>query len=223
MANGEIRLLPERFVKTYNFWLENIRDWCISRQLWWGHRIPAWYCGDNHITVARTAPERCAQCGKTDLRQDEDVLDTWFSSWLWPFATLGWPDETRELRTFYPTTIMETGYDILFFWVARMMMAGLHFMKKVPFRTVYLHTLVTDEKGEKMSKVKGNTIDPVVVAEQQGADPVRFALAWLTTHASQGKNIKFSMGNVEDARRFANKIWNASRFVLMNLDGYDAE
>jgi valyl-tRNA synthetase len=223
VEQGKTKFVPESWSKTYFHWMRNIRDWCISRQLWWGHRIPAWYCGENHITVARTAPERCAQCGKTDLRQDEDVLDTWFSSWLWPFATLGWPDETRELRTFYPTTIMETGYDILFFWVARMMMAGLHFMKKVPFRTVYLHTLVTDEKGEKMSKVKGNTIDPVDVAEKQGADPVRFALAWLTTHASQGKNIKFSMGNVEDARRFANKIWNASRFVLMNLDGYDAE
>jgi valyl-tRNA synthetase len=223
VEQGKTKFVPESWAKTYFHWMRNIRDWCISRQLWWGHRIPAWYCGDNHITVARTAPETCATCGKADLRQDDDVLDTWFSSWLWPFATLGWPDETRELRTFYPTTIMETGYDILFFWVARMMMAGLHFMKKVPFRTVYLHTLVTDEKGEKMSKVKGNTIDPVDVAEKQGADPVRFALAWLTTHASQGKNIKFSMGNVEDARRFANKIWNASRFVLMNLDGYDAE
>jgi len=223
VEQGKTKFVPESWAKTYFHWMRNIRDWCISRQLWWGHRIPAWYCPDNHITVARTAPEKCAQCGKAELRQDEDVLDTWFSSWLWPFATLGWPDETRELRTFYPTTIMETGYDILFFWVARMMMAGLHFMKKVPFRTVYLHTLVTDEKGEKMSKVKGNTIDPVDVAEKQGADPVRFALAWLTTHASQGKNIKFSTSNVEDARRFANKIWNASRFVLMNLEGYDAE
>ena len=151
------------------------------------------------------------------------MLDTWFSSWLWPFATLGWPEETRELRTFYPTTLLVTGYDILFFWVARMMMAGLHFMKKVPFRTVYLHTIVTDEKGEKMSKVKGNTIDPLDVIEKHGADALRFALAWLTTHASQGKNIKFSMHNVEDARRFANKIWNAARFALMNLEGYDPD
>ena len=151
------------------------------------------------------------------------MLDTWFSSWLWPFATLGWPEETRELRTFYPTTLLVTGYDILFFWVARMMMAGLHFMKKVPFRTVYLHTIVTDEKGEKMSKVKGNTIDPLDVIEKHGADALRFALAWLTTHAAQGKNIKFSMHNVEDARRFANKIWNAARFALMNLEGYDPD
>jgi valyl-tRNA synthetase len=151
------------------------------------------------------------------------VLDTWFSSWLWPFASLGWPSDTRELKTFYPTSLLDTGYDILFFWVARMLMAGLHFMKKVPFRTVYLHTMVTDEKGEKMSKVKGNTIDPLVVIEKHGADSLRFALAWLTTHATQGKNIKFSMSNVEDARRFANKIWNATHFALMNLDGYDAD
>jgi valyl-tRNA synthetase len=157
------------------------------------------------------------------LTQDEDVLDTWFSSWLWPFATLGWPDETRDLRTFYPTSVMETGYDILFFWVARMMMAGLHFMKKVPFRTVYLHTMVTDEKGDKMSKVKGNTIDPLDVAQKHGADPLRWALAWMTNQAAQGKNIKFSLSNVEDARRFANKIWNATRFVLMNLTDYNAD
>jgi valyl-tRNA synthetase len=224
VEQGKTRFVPESWSKTYFHWMRNIRDWCISRQLWWGHRIPAWYCeGCPHITVARETPAACGKCGGTALRQDEDVLDTWFSSWLWPFATLGWPDETRELRTFYPTTIMETGYDILFFWVARMMMAGLHFMKKVPFRTVYLHTLVTDEKGEKMSKVKGNTIDPLEVADKHGADALRFALAWLTTHAAQGKNIKFSWGNVEDARRFANKIWNAARFVLMNLEGYNAD
>jgi valyl-tRNA synthetase len=203
--------------------MRNIRDWCISRQLWWGHRIPAYYCADKHITVAREAPAACATCGKTQLTQDADVLDTWFSSWLWPFATLGWPNETRDLKTFYPTSVLVTGYDILFFWVARMMMAGLHFMKKVPFRTVYLHSLVTDEKGEKMSKVKGNTIDPLDVIEKHGADSLRFALAWLTVHASQGKNIKFSIGNVEDARRFATKIWNATRFAFMNLDGYDAD
>ncbi|MES1206703.1 MAG: class I tRNA ligase family protein, partial [Pseudomonadota bacterium] len=201
-----------------------IRDWCISRQLWWGHRIPAWTCAAcSKITVARHAPETCPDCGGTALKQDEDVLDTWFSSWLWPFATLGWPKETRELKTFYPTSVLDTGYDILFFWVARMMMAGLHFMKKVPFRTVYLHTMVTDEKGDKMSKVKGNTIDPLVVIDKYGADALRFALAWLATNASQGKNIKFSMNNVEDARRFATKIWNASRFALMNLEGFDAD
>jgi len=175
------------------------------------------------MTVARTTPAACNHCGGTELRQDEDVLDTWFSSWLWPFATLGWPAETRELKTFYPTTLLDTGYDILFFWVARMMMAGLHFMKKVPFRTVYFHTMVTDEKGEKMSKVKGNTIDPVAVIEKHGADALRFALAWLTNQATQGKNMKFSMANVEDARRFANKIWNARNFALLNLEGYDAD
>jgi valyl-tRNA synthetase len=204
--------------------MRNIRDWCISRQLWWGHRIPAWTCATcTKITVARQTPTACVHCGDTALKQDDDVLDTWFSSWLWPFATLGWPKETRELKTFYPTSVLDTGYDILFFWVARMMMAGLHFMKKVPFRTVYLHTMVTDEKGDKMSKVKGNTIDPLVVIDKYGADALRFALAWLATHAAQGRNIKFSMNNVEDARRFATKIWNASRFALMNLQGFDAE
>jgi valyl-tRNA synthetase len=223
VETGKTKFVPETWAKTYFHWMRNIRDWCISRQLWWGHRIPAWYCDDcQEIMVARSAPEACRKCSGKRLRQDEDVLDTWFSSWLWPFATMGWPDETRELKTFYPTTLLVTGYDILFFWVARMMMAGLHFMKKVPFRTVYLHTIVTDEKGEKMSKVKGNTIDPLDVIEKHGADALRFALAWLTTHAAQGKNIKFSLHNVEDARRFANKIWNAARFALMNLDGYDA-
>jgi valyl-tRNA synthetase len=224
VEQGKTKFVPESWSKTFFHWMHNIRDWCISRQLWWGHRIPVWYCAKcSEMTVARTTPAACSHCGSAELTQDEDVLDTWFSSWLWPFATLGWPGETRELKTFYPTTMLETGYDILFFWVARMLMAGLHFMKKVPFRTVYLHTMVTDEKGDKMSKVKGNTIDPVEVIAKHGADPLRFALAWLTTHAAQGKNIKFSMGNVEDARRFANKIWNAARFVLMNLEGFDAE
>jgi valyl-tRNA synthetase len=224
VEQGKTRFVPETWTKTFYHWMNNIRDWCISRQLWWGHRIPAWYCAAcKEPTVARQAPTQCAHCGGKDLTQDEDVLDTWFSSWLWPFATLGWPEQTRELRTFYPTTVMETGYDILFFWVARMLMAGLHFMKKVPFRTVYLHTMVTDEKGDKMSKVKGNTIDPVEVVEKHGADSLRFALAWLTNQAAQGKNIKFSWSNVEDARRFANKIWNATRFVLMNLTDYDPD
>jgi valyl-tRNA synthetase len=226
VEQGKTKFVPESWSKTFFHWMNNIRDWCISRQLWWGHRVPAWYCGKcKEITVARTAPNFCGHCGAGSdvLKQDEDVLDTWFSSWLWPFATLGWPNETRELKTFYPTTVLDTGYDILFFWVARMMMAGLHFMKKVPFRTVYLHTMVTDEKGDKMSKVKGNTIDPVDVIQKHGADALRFALAWLTTQAAQGKNIKFSIGNVEDARRFANKIWNSARFVQMNLEGYDAD
>jgi valyl-tRNA synthetase len=224
VEQGKTRFVPDTWSKTFFHWMNNIRDWCISRQLWWGHRIPAWYCADcKKPTVARETPTQCVHCGGKQLTQDEDVLDTWFSSWLWPFATLGWPDQTRELRTFYPTTVMETGYDILFFWVARMLMAGLHFMKKVPFRTVYLHTMVTDEKGDKMSKVKGNTIDPLEVVEKHGADALRFALAWLTNQAAQGKNIKFSWSNVEDARRFANKIWNATRFVLMNLTDYDPD
>jgi valyl-tRNA synthetase len=224
VEQGKTKFVPETWSKTFFHWMHNIRDWCISRQLWWGHRIPAWYCNKcGETTVARTTPAACSKCGAAELRQDEDVLDTWFSSWLWPFATLGWPNETRELKTFYPTTMLDTGYDILFFWVARMMMAGLYFMKKVPFRTVYLHTMVTDDKGEKMSKVKGNTIDPLDVVDKHGADALRFALAWLTTSAAQGKNIKFSLSNVEDARRFATKIWNATQFTLMNLEGYDAD
>jgi len=223
VEEGKVKFVPEGWSKTYFHWMNNIKDWCISRQLWWGHRVPAWHCADcKAATVARTAPDKCGTCGSTKLTQDEDVLDTWFSSWLWPFATLGWPNETRELKTFYPTSMLDTGYDILFFWVARMIMAGLHFMGKVPFRTVYLHTLVTDEKGEKMSKMKGNVIDPLDIIEKHGADSLRFALAWLTTSASQGKNIKFAIGNVDDARRFANKIWNATRFALMNLGDYDA-
>ena len=226
VEQGKTSFVPESWSKTYFHWMRNIRDWCISRQLWWGHRIPAWYCGTcqrDHRRARDRAAMRAPTAAGRRSRQDEDVLDTWFSSWLWPFATLGWPNETRELKTFYPTTVLDTGYDILFFWVARMMMAGLHFMKKVPFRTVYLHTMVTDEKGEKMSKVKGNTIDPVDVIDKHGADALRFALAWLTTQAAQGKNIKFSISNVEDARRFANKIWNATRFALMNLEGYDPD
>jgi valyl-tRNA synthetase len=226
VEQGKTKFVPESWSKTFFHWMHNIRDWCISRQLWWGHRIPVWYCAScKEMTVARTTPNFCGHCGGGSdvLKQDEDVLDTWFSSWLWPFATLGWPNETRELKTFYPTTMLDTGYDILFFWVARMMMAGLHFMKKVPFRIVYLHTMVTDDKGDKMSKVKGNTIDPVDVIQQHGADALRFALAWLTTQAAQGKNIKFAIANVEDARRFANKIWNSARFVQLNLEGYDAD
>jgi valyl-tRNA synthetase len=224
VEQGKTKFVPETWSKTFFHWMHNIRDWCISRQLWWGHRIPAWHCAKcKDVTVARETPRFCGHCGSPELKQDDDVLDTWFSSWLWPFATLGWPNETRELKTFYPTSVLDTGYDILFFWVARMMMAGLYFMKKVPFRTVYLHTMVTDEKGDKMSKVKGNTIDPLDVVAKFGADPLRFALAWLTTQAAQGKNIKFAIGNVEDARRFATKIWNASRFALLNLQGFDAE
>ncbi|HEX9100676.1 MAG TPA: valine--tRNA ligase, partial [Polyangia bacterium] len=250
---GKTKFIPESWTKTYMHWMTNIRDWCISRQLWWGHRIPVWYCDKEHVTVAEEDPTACATCGSTALKQDEDVLDTWFSSALWPFSTLGWPEQTRELKTFYPTSVMETGYDILFFWVARMMMMGLHFMKKVPFRTVYLHAIVVDEHGDKMSKVKGNVIDPLDVvygaskedlvrkAKEQlsppsaianiektfpdgipasGADALRFTLASL---AAQGRNIRLSLQRVEGYRHFANKLWNAARFAMMNLQGFDAD
>ncbi len=229
VSEGKTRFVPENWTKTYMHWMTNIKDWCISRQLWWGHRIPAWFCGDcGEPTVARDAPARCGKCGGGELRQDEDVLDTWFSSALWPFSTLGWPAQTRELRTFYPTGVLVTAFDIIFFWVARMMMMGLHFMKKVPFRTVYITSLVVDEKGEKMSKTKGNVIDPLDVvfgAEKlkippAGADALRFTLAAL---AAQGRNIRLSPQRVEGYRHFANKLWNASRFALLNLDGFDAD
>ena len=217
VEQGRTKFIPEQWTNTYMAWMRNIHDWCISRQLWWGHQIPAWYCADGHVNVARQAPQACATCGKGELRQDEDVLDTWFSSALWPFSTMGWPDETATLRTFYPTSVMETGHDIIFFWVARMMMMGLHFMGEVPFRTVYLHPMVRDEKGDKMSKTKGNVIDPLVITEKHGADALRFTLAALT---AQGRDIKLSDKRIEGYRAFANKIWNASRFALMNLSGY---
>ncbi len=219
VEQGRTRFIPEQWTNTYMAWMRNIHDWCISRQLWWGHQIPAWYCPDGHVTVARTAPAACATCGKRELRQDEDVLDTWFSSALWPFSTMGWPEPTETLKTFYPTSVMETGHDIIFFWVARMMMMGIHFMGEVPFRVVYLHPMVRDEKGQKMSKTKGNVIDPLVITEQYGADALRFTLAALT---AQGRDIKLAKERIEGYRAFANKLWNASRFALMNLDGFDA-
>jgi valyl-tRNA synthetase len=217
VEQGKTRFIPEQWTNTYMAWMRNIHDWCISRQLWWGHQIPAWYCEDGHVTVARETPAACATCGKTALRQDEDVLDTWFSSALWPFSTMGWPDRTETLKTFYPTSVMETGHDIIFFWVARMMMMGIHFMGEVPFRTVYLHPMVRDEKGQKMSKTKGNVIDPLVITEQYGADALRFTLAALT---AQGRDIKLARERIEGYRAFANKLWNASRFALMNLEGF---
>ncbi len=219
VEQGKTRFIPEQWTNTYMAWMRNIHDWCISRQLWWGHQIPAWYCPDGHVTVARAAPAACATCGKTALRQDEDVLDTWFSSALWPFSTMGWPERTETLRTFYPTSVMETGHDIIFFWVARMMMMGIHFMGEVPFRTVYLHPMVRDEKGQKMSKTKGNVIDPLVITEQYGADALRFTLAALT---AQGRDIKLAKERIEGYRGFANKLWNATRFALMNLEGFEA-
>ncbi len=217
VEKGETVFIPRSWEKTYFHWMRNIQDWCISRQLWWGHRIPAWYCEDDHLTVARSAPDACAHCGSSELRQDEDVLDTWFSSALWPFSTLGWPEKTRDLERFYPTSVMETGFDIIFFWVARMMMMGIHFMGEVPFRTVYLHAMVRDDKGHKMSKTRGNVIDPLEVTEKYGADALRFTLAAM---AGQGRDIKLSLDRVAGYQAFANKIWNAARFAFMNLEGY---
>jgi valyl-tRNA synthetase len=209
---GTIRIVPARFAKVYFNWLENIRDWCISRQLWWGHRIPAWHCGDcSKITVARTDPDRCEHCGSSRIEQDPDVLDTWFSSGLWPFSTLGWPDDTPDLRMFYPTSIMETGYDILFFWVARMIMMGLQFTGQPPFHTVYLHGLVRDGDGRKMSKTLGNVIDPIEVMNAYGTDALRLTLL---TGSTPGNDMNLSLERVEANRNFANKLWNAGRLVI---------
>jgi valyl-tRNA synthetase len=215
---GRIRIIPRSWGKTYFHWMENIRDWCVSRQLWWGHRIPVWYCdADGSMHVSRADLERCPQCDGP-LRQDGDVLDTWFSSGLWPFSTLGWPEQTPDLRTFYPTACLVTSYDILFFWVARMAMLGLKLMGEVPFRDVYVHALVRDAQGQKMSKSRGNVVDPLEVMERFGTDAFRFTLAAL---AAQGREIRLAEERVEGYRNFANKIWNAARLVLSNLDGYD--
>ncbi|MEN3186273.1 MAG: valine--tRNA ligase [Atribacterota bacterium] len=218
VQDGRIEFVPERWSKVYFEWMENIKDWCISRQIWWGHRIPVFYCRDcEYVFAHRHDPESCPRCGGPVV-QDEDVLDTWFSSALWPFSTLGWPEDTEDLQTFYPTSLLVTGFDIIFFWVARMIMMGLKFMSDIPFRKVYITPLVRDEKGKKMSKSLGNTIDPLEVVEQYGADALRFALAWLTV---QGRDIHLSLRRVEAARNFMNKLWNASRFVLMNLDDFE--
>jgi valyl-tRNA synthetase len=215
VQSGAIRIVPERFDKVYYNWMENIRDWCISRQLWWGHRIPVWYCDAcGQQTCAVTDPAACGRCGSDRIHQDEDVLDTWFSSGLWPFSTLGWPDDTPDLRFFYPTSVMETGYDILFFWVARMIMFGLEMTGEAPFHTVYLHGLIRDEKGQKMSKSRGNVVDPLVLIEQYGADALRFTLA---TGSTPGNDMRLNIGRVEASRNFANKLWNAARFVVTNL------
>ncbi len=246
VRDGRIRFVPESWDKTYFHWMENIRDWCISRQLWWGHRIPAWTCGDcGLVSVLRHDPQTCPGCGGENLRQDEDVLDTWFSSGLWPFSTLGWPEETADLKKFYPTAVLETGFDILFFWVARMIMLGMHFTGEVPFRTVFLHAMVRDRNGQKMSKTRGNVIDPLhlidgVRAETlseseretysmllrdfpdgiapQGADALRFTLA---QHAAAGRDIKLDVKRVEGYRAFMNKVWNAVRFALMHLGEWE--
>jgi len=212
VQDGRIRIVPERFTKVYFNWLENIQDWCISRQLWWGHRIPVWYCTDcGGMTVTRVEATQCAHCGGAHLEQDPDVLDTWFSSGLWPFSTLGWPEETPDFKYFYPTSIMETGYDILFFWVARMIMDGLEFTGQAPFHTVYLHGLIRDEIGRKMSKTYGNVIDPLEVMEELGTDALRFTLL---VGSTPGNDMNLSLKKVEANRNFANKIWNAGRFVI---------
>ncbi|MBW1787461.1 MAG: valine--tRNA ligase [Deltaproteobacteria bacterium] len=220
VREGKTRIYPENWENVYFDWMDNIKDWCVSRQIWWGHRIPAWYCRScGEVLVAREAPETCAGCGGADLEQETDVLDTWFSSALWPFSTLGWPDITPELGTFYPTSVLVTGFDILFFWVARMMMMGIHFMGDVPFKHVYIHALVRDAEGKKMSKSKGNVIDPLEVMDQFGTDAFRFTLAAL---AAQGRDIKLSEERILGYRHFVNKIWNAARFVLMNAPSGDA-
>jgi len=216
VENNDTKIIPEIWTQTYFNWMRNIKDWCISRQIWWGHQIPAWKCkACNEIIVALDTPDTCGGCGCTDLEQDTDVLDTWFSSALWPFSTMGWPDRTKLLKTFYPTSVLITGFDILFFWVARMMMMGIHFMEDVPFHDVYVHALVRDEDGKKMSKSKGNVIDPLTVIEEYGTDAFRFTLA---AFAAQGRDIKMSEKRVEGYRHFINKLWNAARFSLMHIE-----
>jgi valyl-tRNA synthetase len=217
VRSGETRIVPSQWERTYFDWMENIRDWCISRQIWWGHRIPAYHCGDcGKTTVEADTPDRCAFCGSRSLRQEEDVLDTWFSSALWPFSTLGWPDETAELARYYPTSALVTGFDILFFWVARMMMMGIEFTGKAPFHDVVIHALVRDAKGEKMSKTRGNVIDPLEVMDRYGTDAFRFTLVAL---AAQGRDIRMSDDRVEGYRNFMNKVFQAGRFVRMHVDG----
>ncbi len=219
VKDGTTVFHPKRWEKIYYEWMDNIRDWCISRQLWWGHRIPVWYCAAcGETIVALEDPAVCPKCGGASLTQDEDVLDTWFSSWLWPFATMGWPEKTAELAYFYPTNLLSTAFDIIFFWVARMMMAGIHFMGEVPFHDVYVHALIRDAHGQKMSKSRGNVIDPLDVMAWSGTDALRFTLASM---AIPGRDVLMSEERVEGNRHFVNKLWNASRFVLMNLDGYD--
>jgi len=214
---GEIVFHPQKWENTYTHWLENIRDWCISRQLWWGHRIPVWYCDKcGEMIVARKDPEKCPKCGHDHLRQDEDVLDTWFSSWLWPFSTLGWPEKTDDLKKYYPTSTLVTAYDIIFFWVSRMIMAGLEFTGEVPFKDIYIHGLVRDKQGRKMSKSLGNGIDPLDIVAEYGADAFKFTLAFL---AAQGQDILIDSETFKFGSKFANKIWNASRYILMNLEG----
>lgn len=221
VTDGRTQFVPERFTKNYTGWMENIHDWCISRQIWWGHRIPVWYCDDcGEMSASRTDIEKCPKCGSAHIHQDEDALDTWFSSALWPFSTMGWPDNTELLKQFYPTSVLVTGYDIIFFWVARMLIMGMEFMKEIPFEKVFIHGLVRDSQGRKMSKSLGNGIDPLEVIEKYGADTLRFMLI---TGNTPGNDMRFYWERVEGTRNFANKIWNASRFALMNMEGYDKD
>jgi valyl-tRNA synthetase len=219
VLNGEIKFIPERFTKIYINWMENIRDWCISRQLWWGHRIPVWYCQDcGQVICTREDPRQCPGCSSSELKQDEDVLDTWFSSALWPFSTLGWPDDTPDMQHFYPTSVLVTGRDIIFFWVARMIFSGIEQTRQVPFHEVNIHGLILDGQGRKMSKSLGNGIDPLEVIEKYGADTLRFSMI---TGVTPGNDVRFQWEKVENTRNFANKIWNAARFVLMNLEDFE--
>ncbi|HYB21466.1 MAG TPA: valine--tRNA ligase, partial [Thermodesulfobacteriota bacterium] len=220
VSKGKTRIIPQVWENTYFEWMNNIRDWCISRQIWWGHRIPAWFCQDCNEIIVSTKPVTRCSCGSSAVKQEEDVLDTWFSSALWPFSTMGWPKKTRDLEVFYPTSVLVTGFDILFFWVARMMMMGLKFMGDVPFRHVYIHALVRDAEGQKMSKSRGNVIDPLEVIEKFGTDAFRFTLA---AFAAQGRDIRLSEERIAGYRNFVNKVWNASRFTLSNLQDYDPD
>jgi len=217
--SGKTKIVPQQWEKTYYEWMNNIQDWCVSRQIWWGHRIPAWFCEDcGEITVSRKDVSRCKHCDSTNLHQETDVLDTWFSSALWPFSTMGWPEQTQTLQKFYPTSCLVTGFDILFFWVARMMMMGIKFMDDVPFKEVYIHALVRDSHGQKMSKSKGNVIDPLTIVDEYGADAFRYTLC---AFAAMGRDIKLSTDRIGGYRNFVNKLWNASRFALMNLEGFE--
>lgn len=215
--DGQIKMYPERWINTYNHWLTNIQDWCISRQLWWGHRVPVWYCDDcNNIEASKTGLQTCSKCGSKNIRQDEDVLDTWFSSWLWPFSTLDWPSKNEDLKYYYPTTTLVTGYDIIFFWVARMIMAGMHFMDNIPFKNVYLNGLIRDKIGIKMSKSLGNGIDPIEIINEHGADALRFTLAHLTTY--NGQDIRLDKELFKMGAKFANKIYNSAKFIMNNIE-----
>jgi valyl-tRNA synthetase len=219
VREGKVKIIPKKWEKIYFNWMENIRDWCISRQLWWGHRIPVWYCKDcSEVMVSEGKPDRCSHCGSNNLEQDSDVLDTWFSSCLWPFASLGWPKETLELKYFFPTNVLITGHDIVFFWVARMIMMSLYFMGSVPFKEVFINPLVNDSHGQKMSKSKGNVVDPIEIIDKYGADVLRFTL---TSLATPGKNILLGKEKIEGIRNFANKLWNASKFVISSIEDMD--